>query len=91
MYLVLLLWPHCARVQSDAARQAALLSHVPPETDVKSHVRSVFRKFSASRQHNNRRREEVGGGRPAAGAVALPTSYFTPASNKVVPVTTASA
>ncbi|KAG2447634.1 hypothetical protein HYH02_007552 [Chlamydomonas schloesseri] len=91
LYLVLLLWPHCARVQSDAARQAALLSHVPPETDVKSHVRSVFRKFSASRQHNNRRREEGGGGRPAAGAVALPTSYFTPANTKVVPVATASA
>ncbi|KAG2423294.1 hypothetical protein HXX76_015443 [Chlamydomonas incerta] len=89
LYLVMLLWPHCARVQSDAARQAALLSHVPPETDVKSHVRSVFRRFSAaaSHDHNKRRAVDVeGGSAPPGGGAALPTSYFTPRNNKVVPV-----
>eukprot|EP00198_Chlamydomonas_reinhardtii_P005487 XP_001694823.1 predicted protein [Chlamydomonas reinhardtii] len=32
-YMVLILWPHLARLKADAMRQSALLSHVPPELD----------------------------------------------------------
>ena len=44
LFLVLVLWPHLARLKNDASRQSALLSHVPPEVDVRSHVRAVFKR-----------------------------------------------
>ncbi|GLI61938.1 hypothetical protein VaNZ11_004468 [Volvox africanus] len=46
LYLLFILWPHLARLQKDATRQSALLSHVPPEVDVRSHVRAVFKRSS---------------------------------------------
>ncbi|KAG2434421.1 hypothetical protein HYH02_012251 [Chlamydomonas schloesseri] len=46
-YIVLILWPHMARLKADAMRQSALLSHVPPELDVRAHVKAVFRRAQA--------------------------------------------
>ncbi|GLC38781.1 hypothetical protein PLESTM_000775200 [Pleodorina starrii] len=43
-YFFFLLWPHLARTVRDATRQSALLSLVPPETDVRAHVRTVFKR-----------------------------------------------
>ncbi|GIL67639.1 hypothetical protein Vafri_20979 [Volvox africanus] len=45
LYTLLLLWPRLARIRGDAARQSALLSHVPAELDVKSHVKMAFRRW----------------------------------------------
>ncbi|GIM12312.1 hypothetical protein Vretimale_15676, partial [Volvox reticuliferus] len=45
LYTLLLLWPRLARIRGDAARQSALLSHVPPEVDVKGHVKMTFRRW----------------------------------------------
>ncbi|KXZ45821.1 hypothetical protein GPECTOR_50g615 [Gonium pectorale] len=50
LYVVFLVWPHRARVLGDATRQCAMLSHVPPEMDVRGHVRAVFRKVGLSRR-----------------------------------------
>eukprot|EP00198_Chlamydomonas_reinhardtii_P011685 XP_001701022.1 predicted protein [Chlamydomonas reinhardtii] len=47
-YLLLVLWPHLGRVKSYAERQAGLLSHVPPEVDVRGHVRHVLRRAMAT-------------------------------------------
>ncbi|KAG2441028.1 hypothetical protein HXX76_003881 [Chlamydomonas incerta] len=47
-YLLLVLWPHLGRVKSYAERQAGLLSHVPPEMDVRGHVRHVLRRAMAT-------------------------------------------
>ncbi len=47
LFLFFVLWPHLARLKGDAGRQSALLSHVPPEMDVKGHVRAVFRRALA--------------------------------------------
>ncbi|KAG2486668.1 hypothetical protein HYH03_014723 [Edaphochlamys debaryana] len=44
IYLFFLLWPHLKKTLRDAGRQSALLSLVPPEMDVKSHVRAVARR-----------------------------------------------
>ncbi|PNW79942.1 hypothetical protein CHLRE_08g373200v5 [Chlamydomonas reinhardtii] len=46
-YFILVLWPHTRKLQRDATRQAALLSLVPPELDVKSHTRAVIRRSTA--------------------------------------------
>ncbi|KAG2445381.1 hypothetical protein HXX76_000003 [Chlamydomonas incerta] len=46
-YFIMVLWPHTRQLQRDATRQAALLSLVPPELDVKSHTRNVFRRSTA--------------------------------------------
>nr|ACF39778.1 PAS domain sensory protein FXL1 [Chlamydomonas reinhardtii] len=43
-FILFILWPHLARLKADATRQSALLSHVPPELDVRAHVKSVFRR-----------------------------------------------
>ncbi|KAG2486667.1 hypothetical protein HYH03_014722 [Edaphochlamys debaryana] len=43
-YLFFLLWPHLKKTLRDAGRQSALLSLVPPEMDVKGHVRAVVRR-----------------------------------------------
>lgn len=53
MYVVMLLWPHLARVRGDAVRQSALLSHVPPEVDVKAHVRTLFRRLEGGRKRTS--------------------------------------
>ncbi|KAG2443203.1 hypothetical protein HYH02_009280 [Chlamydomonas schloesseri] len=50
-FLFMVLWPHLARLKAGAARQGALLSHVPPELDVRAHVRSVFKRAVASHGH----------------------------------------
>ncbi len=47
LFVLLVLWPHLARLKGDAGRQSALLSHVPPEMDVRAHVRTVFKKAVA--------------------------------------------
>ncbi|KAG2423934.1 hypothetical protein HXX76_014875 [Chlamydomonas incerta] len=46
-YMVLILWPHLARLKADAMRQSALLSHVPPDLDVRAHVKAIFRRAQA--------------------------------------------
>ncbi|EFJ48000.1 hypothetical protein VOLCADRAFT_91579 [Volvox carteri f. nagariensis] len=53
-YFVFLLWPHIARTARDAARQSALLSLVPPEMDVRAHVRMVFKRGIARKKAGNR-------------------------------------
>ena len=52
-FLFMALWPHLARLKAGAARQGALLSHVPPELDVRAHVRSVFRRAVAANAHGH--------------------------------------
>ncbi len=54
LFVVFVLWPHLARLKADAARQSALLSHVPPEMDVRSHVRAVFRRAAATNKRSER-------------------------------------
>ncbi|KXZ42958.1 hypothetical protein GPECTOR_109g201 [Gonium pectorale] len=46
VFLVFLLWPHSRRMLRDASRQSGLLSLVPPEVDVRGHVRAVFKKLA---------------------------------------------
>ncbi|PNW79070.1 hypothetical protein CHLRE_09g399663v5 [Chlamydomonas reinhardtii] len=58
-YMVLILWPHLARLKADAMRQSALLSHVPPELDVRAHVKAIFR------------RAQAGGGKRGGGGFRL--------------------
>ncbi|GFR45040.1 hypothetical protein Agub_g6410 [Astrephomene gubernaculifera] len=43
-YVVLTLWPHLAKLKGDAARQSALLSHVPAEVDTVGHVKAICRR-----------------------------------------------
>ncbi|KXZ42960.1 hypothetical protein GPECTOR_109g203 [Gonium pectorale] len=45
-FLVFLLWPHSRRMLRDASRQSGLLSLVPPEVDVRGHVRAVFKQLA---------------------------------------------
>ncbi|KAG2487340.1 hypothetical protein HYH03_014056 [Edaphochlamys debaryana] len=45
-FVLLLLWPHGKRVLRDCARQSALLSLVPPEMDVRAHVRGVAKRMA---------------------------------------------
>ncbi|KAG2484238.1 hypothetical protein HYH03_016973 [Edaphochlamys debaryana] len=47
LYVTMLLWPHLAKVVADATRQSAMLSLVPPEVDVRAHVRAVLRRVTA--------------------------------------------
>ncbi|KAG2450421.1 hypothetical protein HYH02_004923 [Chlamydomonas schloesseri] len=47
-YLFFVLWPHLGRVKAYAERQAGLLSHVPPEMDVRGHMRHVLRRAVAT-------------------------------------------
>ncbi len=54
LFVVFVLWPHLARLKGDAGRQSALLSHVPPEMDVRSHVRAVYRKAVAQTSKGKR-------------------------------------
>ncbi|KAG2446966.1 hypothetical protein HYH02_008120 [Chlamydomonas schloesseri] len=49
-FIVLVLWPHLAKLKADAARQSALLSHVPPEVDTAAHVRATVRRAGFNRQ-----------------------------------------
>lgn len=42
-YVIFVLWPHLAKLKADAARQSALLSHVPAEVDTVGHVKAVVR------------------------------------------------
>ncbi|GIL75466.1 hypothetical protein Vretifemale_5250, partial [Volvox reticuliferus] len=67
LYLLFVLWPHLARLQKDATRQSALLSHVPPEVDVRSHVRAVFKRTIAWQKGG---RALAGRGRSAAATAA---------------------
>ncbi|KXZ48850.1 hypothetical protein GPECTOR_25g435 [Gonium pectorale] len=46
-FLGCLLWPHSRRMLRDASRQSGLLSLVPPELDVRGHVRGVYRRMTA--------------------------------------------
>ncbi|KAG2497227.1 hypothetical protein HYH03_004816 [Edaphochlamys debaryana] len=55
LYVVLVLWPHLARIKSDAERQSALLSHVPPEVDVRGLVRAVFKQRAAHGRHRKKK------------------------------------
>ncbi|PNW76743.1 hypothetical protein CHLRE_11g469500v5 [Chlamydomonas reinhardtii] len=48
-FVVLVLWPHLAKLKADAARQSALLSHVPPEVDTAAHVRATVRRAGFNR------------------------------------------
>ncbi|EFJ47903.1 hypothetical protein VOLCADRAFT_104960 [Volvox carteri f. nagariensis] len=43
-FFVFVLWPHIRLLLRDAARLGALLSMVPPEMDVRAHVRGVLRR-----------------------------------------------
>ncbi|GIL74348.1 hypothetical protein Vretifemale_4277, partial [Volvox reticuliferus] len=43
VYVVFVLWPHLAKLKADAARQSALLSHVPVEVDAVGHVKAIIR------------------------------------------------
>ncbi|KAG2443479.1 hypothetical protein HXX76_001832 [Chlamydomonas incerta] len=52
-FLFMVLWPHLARLKAGAARQGALLSHVPPELDVRAHVRSVFKRAVTTKGHGH--------------------------------------
>ncbi|PNW74156.1 hypothetical protein CHLRE_13g587550v5 [Chlamydomonas reinhardtii] len=65
LYILLILWPHLARLKADAARQSALLSHVPPEMDVRAHVKAVFR---CSAQRRNGMFRFLGRGKGGSGA-----------------------
>lgn len=49
-FIFLVLWPHVAKLRGDAARQSALLSHVPPEVDTLGHVRATCRRAKAGRE-----------------------------------------
>ncbi|GIM04910.1 hypothetical protein Vretimale_9369 [Volvox reticuliferus] len=43
-FFLLVLWPHIRLLLRDATRLGALLSMVPPEMDVRAHVRAVLRR-----------------------------------------------
>ncbi|KAG2497903.1 hypothetical protein HYH03_004168 [Edaphochlamys debaryana] len=61
LYVVFILWPHLARIVHDAARQSALLSHVPPEAlDVRAHVRNVMRRALRGRGARARAKQHCG-------------------------------
>ncbi|KAG2497251.1 hypothetical protein HYH03_004835 [Edaphochlamys debaryana] len=61
LYVVLVLWPHLARIKSDAERQSALLSHVPPEVDVRGLVRAVFKQRAVQGRHKSQAGGRGGG------------------------------
>ncbi len=73
MYIAFILWPHLARLKADASRQSALLSHVPPEMDVRAHVKAVFRR-SAQRRKGLLRFGGGKGGSGGGGSSAAPSS-----------------
>ncbi|GLC73343.1 hypothetical protein PLESTF_001365300 [Pleodorina starrii] len=68
LFLVLVLWPHLARLRVDATRTSALLSHVPPEVDVRSHVRAVFRRAVGVGKRSGRNSGGGSGGSGGGGA-----------------------
>ncbi|KAG2443454.1 hypothetical protein HXX76_001811 [Chlamydomonas incerta] len=76
LYILFILWPHLTRLKADAARQSALLSHVPPEMDVRAHVKSVFRRSGAQRRRGLLSFLGLadGGGGGGGGSSTAPTS-----------------
>ncbi|KAG2443224.1 hypothetical protein HYH02_009297 [Chlamydomonas schloesseri] len=74
VYIAFILWPHLARLKADASRQSALLSHVPPEMDVRAHVKAVFRRSARRRKGLLRFGGGKGGGGGGGGSSAAPSS-----------------
>jgi hypothetical protein len=72
-FFLLTLWPHIRRLLRDAGRQSALLSMVPPEMDVRAHVRGVLRRAAAGSKA-----PKTADGAPVADADAANTAASIP-------------
>ncbi|EFJ46271.1 hypothetical protein VOLCADRAFT_93382 [Volvox carteri f. nagariensis] len=70
VYIVFVLWPHLAKLKADAARQSALLSHVPAEVDTVGHVKAIVR---AARSAAAARRASAGSATGKSPTVATAT------------------
>lgn len=67
-FLLFVLWPHIRLLLRDATRLGALLSTVPPEMDVRGHVRVVLRSSLVVRGGRRQRRTSMTGAPAGAGA-----------------------
>ncbi|EFJ45814.1 hypothetical protein VOLCADRAFT_93917 [Volvox carteri f. nagariensis] len=82
-YALLLLRPYTASVEREAMRLAGLLSHVPAEMDVTSHVRQVLRAHLRHVLQRKSRRATAGFG--ARGLEAGGVGYLGP-NSRVLPL-----